>query len=54
VFFDLRPKIRAQSAGIYKGFGPNRRQQGLQHFSSLNLTLSHKDSEEIEKGKKLV
>jgi hypothetical protein len=33
---------------------PNRRRQGLQHFPSLNRTLSHKDSEEIEKGIKSV
>jgi hypothetical protein len=32
----------------------NRRQQGLQHFPSLNRTLSRKDSEEIEKGIKSV
>jgi hypothetical protein len=33
---------------------PNRRWQGLQHFPSLNQTLSRKDSEEIDKGIKLV
>jgi hypothetical protein len=33
---------------------PNRREQGLQHFQSLNRTLFRKDSEEIEKGIKSV
>jgi hypothetical protein len=33
---------------------PNHRWQGLQHFPSLNRTLSHKDSKEIEKEIKSV
>jgi hypothetical protein len=32
----------------------NRRRQGLQQFPSLHRTLSHEDSEEIEKGIKSV
>jgi hypothetical protein len=35
---------------IWGFFRYDRSRQGLQHFPSLHRTLSHEDSEEIEKG----